>query len=52
MVNPILVLRDKFWPKNVANVMKFVNFIIHKRPRNIKFGDKRTSRGRSYSVER
>ena len=45
MVNPILVLRDKFWPKNVANVMKFVNFIIHERPRNIKFGGKKNLKG-------
>ena len=52
MVKPNLVPLDKFRPKNVTDKMKFVNFIIPERPRNIKFGKKRTSRDRSYSVER
>jgi hypothetical protein len=45
MVKQNLVPRDKFHPKNVADIMKFTEFIIHERPRNIKFGDKMNLKG-------
>jgi hypothetical protein len=45
MVNPNLVPWDKFRPKNVADMMKFVGFIIHEKPRNIKFGDEKNLKG-------
>ena len=45
MVKPKLIPLGKFWPKNVADMMKFVDFVIHKRPSNIKFGDKKNLKG-------
>jgi hypothetical protein len=45
MVKPSLVPLDKFRAKNVANMMKFVDFIIHKWPHNMKFGDEMNLKG-------
>ena len=52
---PNLVPFDKFWPNDVANMIDYINFIVGKRPCNIKWWDEKNLKGQklfSWKVQR
>ena len=55
MEKPNLVPFDKFWPNDVANMIDYINFIVGKRPCNIKWCNKKNLKGQelfSWKVQR
>ena len=55
MEKPNLVPFDKFWPNDVANMIDYINFIVGKRPCNIKWCNKKNLKGQelfSWKVRR
>jgi hypothetical protein len=52
MVKPKLVPLDKFSQQNVADMLQFVDFIVHERPCNIKFGNEKNLKWQELSVQR
>jgi hypothetical protein len=55
MVKPNCVPLDNFWPNNVVNMIDYINFIVSKRPCNIKWCNKKYLKGQelfSWKVQR